>query len=114
VKLSLIALCLVTAACATLSCNRSMSLDSSELAKCMTRKGIKLYSLDDCSACEMQKSLFGVGFGYLKVVNCSDEEKREECFLQEIRSVPAWRRPDGGKLAGVHGLGALAEWSGCR
>ena len=80
-----------------------------ELAKCLTEKGIKLYTVANCNFCEKQKKLFGnEALKYLNYVECS--ENFLEC--SKLKSVPAWKI-NGEINYGLKSLDELRALSGC-
>ncbi len=80
-------------------------------AKCLTSKGIKLYTLPTCSHCKTQKQKFGPALDYVDNVDCSKD--KEACTEKGIQGVPTWIDGDGEKHAGDQDLEKIAEWSGC-
>lgn len=57
------------------------------LAKCMTQKGVVLYTTDSCPECKRQKSLFGASsYKYIDKIDCSYE--RPLCL--NLQLLPAW------------------------
>ena len=81
-----------------------------ELAKCLTEKGVKLYTIDNCNYCEKQKKLFGnEALKYLNYYECSGDIL--EC--SKLESVPAWEI-NGDIYYGIKSLDELRVLSGCK
>lgn len=94
----------------------SNSASQTELAKCLTEKGTKMYGAYWCPHCANQKSMFGNSFQYVTYVECSLPERAgvtEICKEQKIQRYPTWEFPDGSRLETVQALETLAEKSGC-
>lgn len=61
---------------------------NSDLAKCLSEKGVKLYGSKKCPDCREQKKIFGdKAFQYINYIECSTSPI--DC--NNIRSVPAWK-----------------------
>lgn len=102
----------------------SMSLDATgpltpqgRLARCLTEKGVRLYSAWWCGPCRMQMQMFGEDgasrVDHLECSNPGEHEQRPICGRANIASYPTWVFPDGTRLEGVQELGTLAERAGC-
>ncbi|MFN7088403.1 MAG: hypothetical protein ACK4NX_01060, partial [Candidatus Paceibacteria bacterium] len=81
------------------------------LAQCLTDKGVKMYGADWCSACQKQKSLFGLAFKKVNYIEC--DKRILECQQANIRAFPTWIFPDGKRMEGVLPLEQLASLGGC-
>ena len=79
--------------------------------KCLTSKGIKLYTLPTCSHCKTQKQKFGSALEYIDNVDCSKD--KEACMEKGIQGVPAWIDQNDEKHPGDQSLEKIANWSGC-
>lgn len=102
----------------------SMSLDATgpltpqgRLARCLTEKGVRLYSAWWCGPCRMQMEMFGEDgasrVDHLECSNPGEHDQRRICGRANIASYPTWVFPDGTRLEGVQDLGTLAEHAGC-
>ncbi len=91
-----------------------------EFAKCLTEKGINIYSSFRCSHCTQQKELFGDSYQYLNHIEChpqGPEAQTELCLQKNITGTPTWiMEPDGLEIkreAGYMTIEELKEFSGC-
>lgn len=87
-----------------------------EIAKCLTEKGAKMYGAVWCSHCTQQKESFGPSFQYIDYFECDPQTNLEQakiCVEKDIQTVPAWELPDGSWLQGKHDPEELAEILGC-
>lgn len=92
----------------------SATLD--RFAKCLTERGVKLYTADWCSHCTDQKELFGSSLQYLDHTVCAKgrtDPWSQVCIDAGIQGVPAWVFKDGSRAAGTQTLEALSEKAGC-
>ena len=86
-------------------------------AKCLTEKGVVLYTSDvGCESCIQQKAIFKSSYQYLTVVDCGEES--EKCAQQDIKYGPVWiidgkDGEDDKKYYGLLGVPRLAEITGC-
>lgn len=84
-----------------------------ELAKCLTDKGIELYTTSWCPHCKNQKDLFGSSVQYLKLYTC-DLQDAAACEKAGVESIPAWKFPAQQELStGTKSLEELSQLSGC-
>jgi hypothetical protein len=81
------------------------------VARCLTERGVVLYSMNWCGACRQQLDLFGPYAELLTIVNCSVQGS--QCRTAGIRSVPTWVFPDRSRLVGVRSLAELARRGRC-
>ncbi|MEY4745266.1 MAG: hypothetical protein RL272_1211 [Candidatus Parcubacteria bacterium] len=89
---------------------------SGRLARCLTDKGVRLYSTWWCGPCRMQQRLFGDGASRIDKTECSDPDETDQrpvCARAHVRSYPTWTFPDGSRLEGVQPLDTLADRAGC-
>lgn len=85
-----------------------------KLAKCLTQKGVELYTSSSCPHCKNQKEAFKDGMQYLPDNEClAFGGWSQACKDKEIEAVPTWIFPDGERLTGQRPLETLAERSGC-
>lgn len=87
-----------------------------DLAKCLTKKGYKMYGASWCSHCEEQKALFGKSFQYIEYVECANPHGDgviQACKNAGIEKLPTWVMPDGEKVEGVLSASDLALSSTC-
>lgn len=90
------------------------SLD--DFAKCLTEKGVKLYTADWCPHCARQKELFGSALQYLDHTVCSKEQTdpwSEVCTQAKITGVPTWVFADKTQAQGFTELEVLSKKTGC-
>lgn len=91
----------------------------SSLAKCLTKKGVKLYGTAWCHYCKLQKEAFGPAAKDLPYIQCNviiGEPLAPVCQQAGIDSFPTWILPDGRRIVGYIGdndLPALAETAHC-
>ncbi len=84
------------------------------LAKCLTEKGVKLYTASWCGHCQNQKAAFGDGVEYLNNTECAEGDGwAQECKDADVKSVPTWIFPDGQMKTGTQSLSELAKLAGC-
>lgn len=81
-------------------------------AQCLTEKGVSMYGVEDCPACEMQKDLFGDSFKYIDYIDCYKEI--EVCIEAQVPAYPAWKAASEKKgYVGVMSLDLLSKIYGC-
>ena len=118
--LLIIALPLVVAGCATAKPTNSdtastdtVSVEKIDgLAKALTAAGAKEYGSQYCSACEVQKEMFGAAWSDISFVECSvdaSERQNATCKAAGIKLYPTWEFKDGSRLEGVQQLTVLAK-----
>lgn len=77
--------------------------------QCIAENSI-LYVQTGCSACEVQKNLFGNDYKYLNIVDCVTE--KEACQISGITATPTWIIHNK-KYVGVQQLSRLKELTSC-
>jgi len=82
-----------------------------DLARCLTERGVVLYSTPWCGACVRQKQLFGPFASLLNEVDCTQESQR--CNDANIRAVPTWVFSGGSHHEGIRTLRQLARRARC-
>lgn len=89
-------------------------------AKCITKRDWVMYSSFTCSACRVQRELFGQASVHLKIVECNPhapDTKVERCLEKNIRFTPTWiMEKDGKEIKRIEGyqlLEDLASKTGC-
>ncbi|MBN1494176.1 hypothetical protein JW911_00360 [Candidatus Peregrinibacteria bacterium] len=90
--------------------------DYTNLAKCLTEKGAKMYGAVTCSHCNNQKKAFGEAFKYIKYYECDPRtnlEDAKQCIEDGIQAYPTWRFSDGSEVLGAHTPEALGLRVGC-
>ncbi len=94
--------------------------DTEELTKCLTEKGVNLYSSFRCGHCRQQEELFGESFQYINMIEChpdAEETQYQLCLEKKISGTPTWiMEPEGNELkrnSGYMTVDELKEWSGC-
>ena len=86
------------------------------LAKCLKRKGMRLFGAHWCKPCHDQLALFGKDAPDVPYTDCQPEgtvANIPECDKLDIQTYPTWRFPDGYKSAGVRSLTWLSESTSC-
>ena len=88
------------------------------LARCLTRKGAKLYSCPTwCRPCQEQEALFGDARQLLTVVSCEKPgdvyEESDACKQAGIANYPTWEFASGKRLKGAYALFRIAAEAGC-
>ncbi len=78
-------------------------------AKCLTEKGVVMYSSKYCTHCRNQKKMFGDAFKYVTYVECTESTL---CQEKGIRGVPTWEI-DGKMYTGERPLETISYLSGC-
>jgi len=85
-----------------------------KLAKCLTEKGVELYTSSTCPHCKDQKELFKDGLQFLINNEClAMDGWSQDCIDKEIKYVPTWIFADGQMTTGTTPLEKLAEKTGC-
>ena len=86
------------------------------LAKCLARKGVRLFGAHWCQPCHEQLDLFGKDAPDVPYTDCQPEgsvANIPECDKLDIQTYPTWRFPDGYKALGVRSLKWLSESTSC-
>lgn len=78
-------------------------------ASCVAEKSL-VYEQEGCSACEVQKGIFGKEYDKLETIDCAYE--RQECNTAGITATPTWII-NGQKYIGVQQPSRLSELTGC-
>ncbi|MFA5270624.1 MAG: hypothetical protein WC400_03405 [Patescibacteria group bacterium] len=82
------------------------------LAKALTAAGAKEYGSQYCSACELQKKMFGAAWSNINFIECSldaNETQNATCKAAGIKVYPTWEFKGGSRLEGVQQLTVLAK-----
>lgn len=89
----------------------------SELAQCLTSKGLKFYGAFWCPHCAEQKALFGSAKDELPYVECGvigdARGQTQICTEKEITGYPTWELQNGERISGVQSLERLSKIAGC-
>ena len=111
-----VAVFLTATGCARQTSSPASGIDAIGLAQYLTDVGAKVYGAFWCSACKVQKDVFGKAWQYAPYVECSDTngEELKVCKVEKIESYPTWVFPDGTRHIGVLSLKELAEASNFR
>lgn len=83
---------------------------TSQLAQCLTERGVVMYGTNYCGHCTNQKKMFGDAFQYVTYVECTEQQSL--CQQKGITSVPVWEI-DGEYYLGEKPLQILASLSDC-
>lgn len=86
---------------------RAVASDLVDFARCLRRAGATFYTAAWCPHCRRQTRMFGKGFAYLNVVDCT-------AGCEGIRSLPTWRFADGSRFSGIASFEFLAARTRCR
>lgn len=84
--------------------------------KCLTEKGVNLYTTYWCPHCTEQKKLFGESLKYVNVVECDPQGENAQiakCEEKGVTSIPAWEFETGKLDVGVKTIEQLSEKTGC-
>jgi hypothetical protein len=89
-----------------------------EFARCLTRKGVKMYGAYWCPHCTEQKELFDASFKYAPYVECgvqgTTSKLSDACADAQIKHFPTWQFPPvGERVEGVVPLQDLSFRTGC-
>jgi|GEM_PF-1293710 len=87
-----------------------------ELAKCLTKEGVKFYGAFWCPHCQEQKAMFGDDLRYVTFVECDPRDPKADpadCAERKIDRYPTWFFPGQGNETGYHTAEELAKKSGC-
>lgn len=87
-----------------------------EIAKCLTEKGVKFYGAYWCPHCQDQKKIFGDDMKYINYVECDakgENAKPEECQKAGVERFPTWFFPGQGNETGVRKPEELAAKANC-
>jgi hypothetical protein len=86
-------------------------------AKCLSRKGGKMYGAWWCPHCADQKEMFGYAFQYVNYIECSPPGQRTQnavCAQAGLKGYPTWQFADGSRAAGTQTLTTLSQRTGCQ
>jgi hypothetical protein len=87
------------------------------LAECLRAREIMFATVPWCHACSWYEQAFGyLAFERLLRLDCDPEifgPITPRCLELQIRTFPAFVKPDGSRLSGTRPLEELAAWSGC-
>lgn len=100
------------------------SSSTADFSKCLTEKGVKVYSYGAswCTFCEKQKEDFGEGWQYINYVECalpgmteptSATDQADICNQAGIQGYPTWESKDGQRIGGIASFQQLSQLSGC-
>lgn len=92
------------------------SLRTTEIAQCLTDKGVKFYGAFWCPHCHDQKELFGDAMQYIDYIECDargENSDPEACLSANITSYPTWIFPGQERLVGARNVEELAEKASC-
>jgi len=80
-------------------------------AKCLTAKGVVLYTSLSCPHCSEQKEMFGEAIKYIENVDCVTDPN--VCSENGIRVVPTWII-NKERYEGVQSFESLSGLTGCK
>lgn len=90
--------------------------DYTQIAQCLTTKGVKLYGAYWCPHCNSQKTMFGDAIQYVSYIECDAKGENgdpEACNTAGITAYPTWVNADKEQLTGSRDPQVVAEWAGC-
>lgn len=90
---------------------QSLGTYQSDLARCLTAKGVKMYGTLSCPSCQKQKDLFGDSVRYINFIDC--DRYPALCKSKNIRGYPTWEFPNGEMLSGIIPLSYFAKKTNC-
>jgi len=83
-----------------------------DFGKCLTSKGMVMYTQPGCSACTSQKKTLGAAAQYVTEVNCP--EKTQVCGSVGIRFTPSWTKNNQLVRSGSASIQDLGQIAGCQ
>lgn len=87
------------------------------LAKCLTKKGVRMYGAYWCPHCADQKEMFGEDFRFVNYIECDPKGENNDaprCQRDKIDSYPTWYFPATGYDShGTKPLEKVAAMAGC-
>jgi len=83
-----------------------------DFGKCLTAKGMVVYTQPGCSACIEQKKRLGEAWAYVKEVSCPS--RPQECGSVGVRATPSWAKDGVLVIPGCAVLEQIAMESGCQ
>jgi len=89
---------------------------TTEIAKCLTEKGVIFYGAYWCPHCQDQKKLFGDDMKYITYVECDPKGENgnpEACKKAGVERYPSWYFPGQGIETGTQKPEALAIKANC-
>jgi hypothetical protein len=98
------------------ACGEVKDVKHTELAKCLTSKGVIFYGAYWCSHCLNQKKMFGADLKYVTYVECGEggpDADPEACKKAGIKAFPSWFFPGQGIVEGEMQLEELAVKANC-
>lgn len=81
-------------------------------AKCLTSKGMKMYGVEGCGACQQQRNMFGPAFTYINYIDCNQQSQL--CSQKGIIAYPTWEDGSGDLYRGTQSFSSLSQISGCQ
>lgn len=87
-----------------------------EIAKCLTEKGVIFYGAYWCPHCADQKKIFGDDLRYIKYVECDPKGENADpadCQKAGVENYPTWAFPGQDKVTGVRQPEELAKKANC-
>tara|TARA_Y100000310_G_scaffold341650_2_gene441504 strand:- start:181 stop:1023 length:843 start_codon:yes stop_codon:yes gene_type:complete len=94
--------------------------DHTQLAKCITERGVNMYGSFRCGVCAKTRALFGDAFQYINEIEChpqGEDSQWELCQEKALEGTPTWiLEPNGEEIkreTGFLSIEELKEFSGC-
>ncbi len=95
--------------------------DHTELAKCLTEKGVNMYGSFRCGICAKTREMFGDSFKHVNEIECHPQGENSEwelCQEKGISGTPTWiLEPNGeeqDRYTGFLDTDELKEFAGCQ
>lgn len=84
-------------------------------AKCLTKKGVKMYGSYWCPHCQDEKGMFGDSWKYVTYVECTDYQggQTKACNDAGISEYPTWDFGNGSRATGELSVDELSAITGC-
>ena len=98
------------------SCSTPSPAYYSDMAQCITDKGVKMYGAFWCPHCAKVKKAWGDSFQKLDYIECDprgENAQTQKCLDDSIEKYATFRRPDGEELCCEPSPEELAAWVGC-
>jgi uncharacterized membrane protein len=94
--------------------------DHTEVAKCITEKGVNMYGSFRCGVCAKTRTMFGEAFEHINEIEChpqGENAQTELCLEKGIDKTPTWiLEPNGvekDRRIGFMSVNELAVFAGC-
>jgi uncharacterized membrane protein len=99
---------------------QAMQEDHSEVAKCITNKGVNMYGSFRCGVCAKTRNMFGDAFEFINEIEChpqGENARTEYCLEKNVKGTPTWILEPNGveekRFEGFMTIEEMREFSGC-